>query len=241
MPLEEKFCPLCGRAAVIVTLTDQDAYNIDCQCCGKFIIAGLWWDLDVSHFSEDDSHLLRYLSCYTRQTSESGITEVLDSSNWRERAQRHMSTPIAQKIKKCLGLIAKRASSYGNDGDITPNLDYPLVDVNSAEALETLLTDLQREGYLTYRASSGRLVCSLTIAGWKNLEQSTTSANVEKPQGVHINTRLLCFGWPEANRHLARPIDCLANNEVKSSSARCPSSRHLWAYRINPSMSACAC
>jgi len=39
--------------------------------------------------------------------------------------------------------------------------------------------------------------------------------------------RLLCFGWQEANRHLAITIDCLANNEVKRSSARCPSSRHL--------------
>src|SRR6266705_300383 len=58
--------------------------------------------------------------------------------------------------------------------------------------------------------------------------------------GQHF-TRLLCFGWQEATRHLAITIDCLANNEVKKSSARCPSSRHLWAYRINPSMSACAC
>ena len=56
-----------------------------------------------------------------------------------------------------------------------------------------------------------------------------------------LRSRLLCFGWQEANRHLAITIDCLANNEVKKSSARCPSSRHLWAYRINPSMSACAC
>src|SRR5262245_43305397 len=133
MPLEEKFCPLCGRAAAIVTLTDRDAYHINCQCCGKFIIGRLWWDLDVSRLSVDDSHLLRYLSCYTRQTSESGTTEVLDSSNWRERAQRHRAMPIAQKIRKCVELIAKRAGSYGNNVDITPNLDYPLVDVSSAE------------------------------------------------------------------------------------------------------------
>jgi hypothetical protein len=43
----------------------------------------------------------------------------------------------------------------------------------------------------------------------------------------NVITRLLCFGWQEANRHLAITIDCLANNEVKRSSARCPSSRHL--------------
>src|SRR5207253_11160234 len=71
--------------------------------------------------------------------------------------------------------------------ELTLNLDYPLVDVNSAKAMEAFLTDLQREGYLTYRASLGRLVCSLTIAGWKNFEQSNTSASVEKPQGIHIN------------------------------------------------------
>jgi hypothetical protein len=98
-----------------------------------------------------------------------------------------MSTPVAQKIKKCLGLIAKRAGSYGNDGDIALNLDYPLVDVSSAEAMESLLNDLQTRGYLTYRASSGRLICSLSIAGWEYLDQLNASTNIEKPQGVHIN------------------------------------------------------
>jgi hypothetical protein len=84
-------------------------------------------------------------------------------------------------------LIAKRAGSYGNDVNITVNLDYPLVDVSSAEAMESLLNDLQMRGYLTHRASSGRLVCSLTIAGWEYLDQLNTVGNREKSQGVHIN------------------------------------------------------
>src|SRR5262249_40995900 len=89
--------------------------------------------------------------------------------------------------KKCFGLIAKRAGSYGNNADITPNLDYPWVDVSSAEAMESLLNDLQTRGYLTYRASSGRLICSLTIAGWEYLDQVNASANREKHQGTHIH------------------------------------------------------
>src|SRR5438132_5304092 len=148
MPLEEKVCPLCGRT-VAITLS-QDAYHIDCQCCGTFsIVRTLWSMLDAYHIGkrEDDSRLFSFLSCYTRQTSESGTPVELDSRNWRACAQRHMSTPIAQKIRKCIELIAKRAGSYGNDVDITSNLDYPLVDVNSAEAMESLLKDLQMRGY----------------------------------------------------------------------------------------------
>src|SRR5215475_6222183 len=173
MPFEEKFCPLCGQAAAITF--SHDTYHINCQCCGTFsIVRTLWSMLDAYHIgqSEDDSRLFSHLSCYTRQTSESGTPVELHSrSNWRELAQSHMSTPVAQKIKKCLGLIAKRAGSYGNNADITPNLDYPLVDVNSAEALEALLTDLQMRGYLTCKASVGRLICSLTIAGWEYFDQ----------------------------------------------------------------------
>jgi hypothetical protein len=56
-----------------------------------------------------------------------------------------------------------------------------------------------------------------------------------------ILSSTVVFWVARGNRHLAITIDCLANNEVKRSSAHCPSSRHLWAYRINPSISACAC
>jgi len=187
MPLEEKFCPLCGLAAVIV-FTDHDAYRIDCQCCGTFsIVRTLWSILDVSHISDDDIRLFYYLPSYTRQTSESGTTAVLDTNNWRECARRHLSTSIAQKVKKCLELIAERAGSYGNDVDITSNLDYPLVDVSSAEAMEALLNELQKKDYLSCRASSGRLTCSLTIAGWEYLDQPATAANMEKSQGIHLS------------------------------------------------------
>jgi len=92
-----------------------------------------------------------------------------------------MATSIAQKIRKCVELIAKRAGSYGSDANITPNLDYPLVDVSSAAALEALLTDLQTREYLTYRASSGRLICSLTLTGWEYFEQLNTAANYAVP------------------------------------------------------------
>src|SRR5215510_7265822 len=99
MPFQEKFCPLCDQAAAIVFLTHQDSYHIDCQCCGTFNIARtLWHMLDVSHSTEDDQRPRRYLSCYTRQTSESGTPVELDTHNWRACAQRHMSTPITQKI-----------------------------------------------------------------------------------------------------------------------------------------------
>src|SRR5215467_7243390 len=98
MALEEKFCPLCGLAAAIKTLMDHNAYRIDCQCCGKFTITGtLWSELDVSRISDDDIRLFDYLPSYTRQTSESGTPVELESSTWRACAQRHMSTPIAQK------------------------------------------------------------------------------------------------------------------------------------------------
>jgi hypothetical protein len=115
IPFEEKFCPLCGQAAVIV-FTNHDAYCVDCQCCGTFSIARtLWSILDVSRISEDDIRLFDYLPSYTRQTSERGTLAVLATNNWRACAQRHMSTPIAQKIRKCVELIAKRAGSYGHD------------------------------------------------------------------------------------------------------------------------------
>jgi ribosomal protein S27AE len=187
MPFEEKFCPLCGQAAVVV-FTHDDAYRVDCQCCGTFSITRtLWSSLDVSRISDDDIRLYNYLPSYTRQASENGTTAVLATNNWRECAQRHMSTPIAQKIRKCVELIAKRAGSYGNSADITPNLDYPLVDVSSAAAIASLLNDLQMRGLLIYKASSGRLTCTLTIAGWEYLDQLNTTANRKESQGAHIH------------------------------------------------------
>ena len=188
MPLEEKFCPLCGQVAAITF--SQETYHIDCRCCGTFCVTRTLLDMLDAYYigqSEDDCRLFSYLPCYTRQTSASGTPVELDSRTWRACAQRHMSTPIAQKIRKCVELIAKRASAYGNNADITPNLDYSLVDVNSAEAMEGLLTDLQTRGYLICRASSERLICHLTSAGWEYLDQVNASANIEKPQGVHIN------------------------------------------------------
>src|SRR5262249_40928049 len=53
--------------------------------------------------------------------------------------------------------------------------------------LDALLNDLQTRGYLTHRSSSGRLICSLAIAGWEYLEQLNASAKMEKPQGAHIH------------------------------------------------------
>ena len=188
MPFEEKVCLLCGQGAAITF--SQETYHIDCQCCGTFSVPQTLWDMLDAYYigqSEDDCRLFSYLPCYTRQTSASGTPVELESSTWRACAQRHMSTPIAQKIRKFVELIAKRAGAYGNNADITPNVDYPWVDVSSAEAMESLLNDLQTRGYLTYRASSGRLICSLTLTGWEYLDQPATAANREGSQGTHIN------------------------------------------------------
>jgi hypothetical protein len=107
---------------------------------------------------------------------------------------------------KLLELVANRCGSYGNETEIIPKFDYPLVDVGSAEAMDVLLNELQKREYLKkYRVSSNRMMCSLTIAGWEHLEQSKRAASDVSRDNHTVETReFSCISDPALRKVLER-------------------------------------
>ena len=87
--VKEEGCPLpCGQMARWTYLgrIDEDSRDwaqIECRCCGKFLINGTLVALldigNINRASEADLNLQRYLPAHTRQASERGeVIKLLD-------------------------------------------------------------------------------------------------------------------------------------------------------------------
>src|SRR2546427_3385709 len=103
------------------------------------------------------SGLIRVLRGPMRSLRALAANATVASGLWTTAACRIMSTFSFSTCRQGGLEVADRSGSYGNEVEIAPNLDYPLGDVNSAEAMEALLHELHKKDYLTCRASSGKL------------------------------------------------------------------------------------
>jgi len=176
-------CPLlCGQLAKQTFLgrisgdSSHDWIEVECRCCGKFLISGtlvaLWDASNSNNVSENDLNLRRYLSAYTRQTSTRGTISRLDEDNWRDFARVHQTIRVSQKINTVLEFVASHSSYPGDTVDIDITLDYPLLDAASKEEGEYLLEALAGHNDLTLFVypDSTEYGCTVTTKGWQRLE-----------------------------------------------------------------------
>lgn len=156
--IQEK-CPLpCNQTAMLTYLghIQESPWNnwiqVECQCCGKFLIDGtfeaLWGTSNRDRISNEDLNLLYYLPAHTRQSSERKETIRIDENNWREFAQIHKNTTIIQRSKKLLEYIQSQSQTRGANVRIETALEYPVIDATSAAEFEDLLEHLEKYGYI---------------------------------------------------------------------------------------------
>lgn len=179
----KKPCPICTLDAGIQKVGNRDAFEIECQRCGRFVVTRQLLDA-MEKLNADDQHLLPYLSAHTRQTTEQGILVELNRNNWRDLARAHTTTPVSQKVNKLLELIAARSSHPGDPVQIDTAFDYPLLDASMASEVNYLLEHLKGLGYFSWpllHEADGRFVelpksneritkGRLTVKGWERLE-----------------------------------------------------------------------
>ena len=126
-------CPICKlENARLVKIAGSEPYEIKCKRCGSFMMEGILLRIiEKGPLSEEDGHLLPYLSSHTRQATENGITSEFGRDNWRDLARAHTTTSVSQKVTKLLELVASRSAYPGARVLVDAGLDYPLLDATS--------------------------------------------------------------------------------------------------------------
>jgi hypothetical protein len=172
-------CFLCRSASQMEIFTDLDDVKFECECCGVFSITkGFLHNRDLAFKNDDDYLLFRYLSAYTRQTSERGIISVLDTENWRDFARVHRTTRVPRKLMLLLELIAGRSSYPGHGVLINLDVDYPLFDAVSGDEARYLVSALMKRGDLIVEGMDDAnslpygtaIGCIVTPTGWERFE-----------------------------------------------------------------------
>jgi hypothetical protein len=199
--MSENTCPICGLDDQEEReLADQDDSVIACKRCGKYMMHSLMLvNFRSMHthgsqsvgFTAEDMRLLPYLSAYTRQKSERGETEKLNSENWRDYAHKHSKTPAAKKKTMLLNFIAVNVEHIGHQIRFDCNLNYPLIDAYSPIECNNRLCDLENDGYIeTILETRCSHTVSLTVKGEEYLEEKSRQASDAKDvDGVAVTAR----------------------------------------------------
>lgn len=158
-------CPICGIESRVDRFRDQDAFQVQCKRCGLYTTSRTLMGL-LPDLSGEDGQLRPYLSAYTRQAGTTGAGTMLTTDNWRQLAEGYRLTPVPQKLRKALRLIADRSSSLGTSVLVDREMDYPAVDAANPAELDYLLDHLREAGHLSPGGGGGaRFV--VTVKGWE--------------------------------------------------------------------------
>jgi hypothetical protein len=126
--------------------------HVDCDTCGSYEIKGNAWEyLKYLNQSERDFVLLPYLSAHLRQATDAGELILLMTENWRELAQGHAETPVAEKLRKILEHVAKRTSIGGLLYLENPARLSAAADVRDLTELKFVLSHLNDRNLIRYQ------------------------------------------------------------------------------------------
>ena len=198
--VKEEGCPLpCGRIAkwtYLGSIAEDPRYDwvqVECRCCGRFLINGTLialWDASNSNIaSEDELNLRRYLSAHTRQMNTRGETVRLNECNWQDFAQIHKNTTAAQKSKQLLEFIKSKSQSHGSNVRIDTTLEYPVIDASSSSEFEFFLDYLETLKHIKpLRERTNVYHVSISPEGYMFLEQQERHEMGEgRPQSMEIH------------------------------------------------------
>ncbi|MHB1730421.1 MAG: hypothetical protein ACYCVG_05565 [Leptospirillum sp.] len=171
----QRKCPLCEQLDYEThpspsfsnpNESEPSGWNFWCLRCGNFKtdrqaqipgypqIPEFLKEKGIEDVNEANDLLKRYLSIYTRECTESGITpnilENSDQSILINLAETYTWTPVSKKAEKLLSLIKKRTKYPGTPGLITLSLDYPAIHAVAPEEILFFLHFLREQGLITF-------------------------------------------------------------------------------------------
>jgi hypothetical protein len=168
-------CPLCNADARKYPISSLDGTGVDCERCGDFKVTREFL-VNVGTATPREKALVPYLAAYIRRVNTQGITPLVGSSDWEERARAHTSTPVTRKLELLLSLLASR----GEPGTGVPfdyRNDAPLVDASNERQVAYLLEECLRRGDVERTGDSftdaggvAHPKLRVTIDGWRRLE-----------------------------------------------------------------------
>jgi hypothetical protein len=170
-----------------------DWIQVECPCCGRFLIKGtliaLWDAANSNKASEEDLNLRRYLSSHTRQANARKEVMRLDEDNWQGFAKMHRDTTQAQKLKQLLEFIKSRSQSYGANVVMNTALEYAVIDAASPAEFECFLNELEKCHYIEMQRKIITKYCvSLSPQGHAFLQrQERPPITGSSSQGVEIH------------------------------------------------------
>jgi len=146
---KEPRCPICRAGwhrnrEVKVEQGPNGNPIVECRdWCGRFEVEGdlsdrlSWGKYPV----RTEGELIQYLSCHTRQSSESGDLARITNGNWRSLAEQHRATRTKEKSRLLLRLLAKRAGGHDRTAAFRVT-DRLLVDEPHEAAFHGLIIEL---------------------------------------------------------------------------------------------------
>ena len=171
-------CPLCFQTNDVPWKTQNSGYlDVTCSRCGAFEIensvANEFWDLPARH-----REFREYLQCHVRQSYERKEKARITEENWKTLAEERRSTPVKDKWKRLLDLLAARVETLTQIAEIDPEVDRLLVDSPLRGDFEELVSYLAQKGYINrnYADSDDEWVpnwYSLTVDGRSKFEDVT--------------------------------------------------------------------
>jgi hypothetical protein len=169
-------CVICSRppSQYVSTQSLSDGLLVKCPQCGRY-------QTSVGRQSFDRMSLEHRsgLSCATRQTSEAGQVLKITAVNAIEIAEPHTKTRVSDNQERLLRAIARRAGRPHKPAPFSYEMDFTLIDCQSAEEFEWYIEWLVNER-LAFRTDAGPKGAQLTLSmeGWKRVQPVPRSGGI---------------------------------------------------------------
>ncbi len=160
---EESKCVLCQKEAKVSSAPGKDAYSIECNICGHYLLASP--ELFEKSYIEMPREKRAMLSAYTRNLFEHGEEppELGDPDLLKEIIAEYENKKAGEKIKNLIRYTRKKSSQLGDSVPFDPEKDYPITySLNTQEFTDIINSPFGQN--LIISTESG---LKLTGEGWK--------------------------------------------------------------------------
>jgi len=161
--IEESKCVLCQKEAKVSSEPGKDAYFIECDTCGHYLLASP--ELFEKSYIEMPREKRAMLSAYTRNIFEHGeeTPELEDPDLLKEIIDDYENKKAGEKLKNLIWYTRKKSSQLGDSVPFNTEKDYPITYSLDPQGSTDILNSPIGQNLIVYTESG----LKLTGEGWK--------------------------------------------------------------------------
>jgi hypothetical protein len=165
-------CPVCRKNfRQAQTIRGHDGFRVDCELCGIYEIS----HQVVAALRREGTDVRQYLTAHLRQAYEIDGRVLRLDGEVKELADLHRHSSVYQKVDKLLRFIARRTKEPGDQVELKPDRDYPLIDAISPQSFIYFLDHLEKRELIERKSPQ---TPRLTVKGWAYLDPGSAGGGI---------------------------------------------------------------